>query len=116
MATEFITLEAAKEMTANYRNNLSAMLTSEFEGALPWCETFGVESIQAILNQTDCVQFRAYFGMKSDNSVCLIFVGVNSEGRDIVGLVKQNSGDPEPTDLIVDNGTKCPPNCPEDPL
>lgn len=116
MQTEFISLAAAKEMTAFYRSNLSTMLTETFKESLPWSETFSTSSIQAILDQTDCEQFRAYLGMKADYSVCLIFVGVNSKGEDIVGLVKQNSGDSDPTDIIVENGTKCPPYCPDEPL
>jgi hypothetical protein len=44
---------------------------------------------------------------------CMIFVGVDAAGEDIVGLL--NDAD-EPVDLIVEEGARCPPNCPTNPL
>ncbi len=37
---------------------------------------------------------------------CMIFVGVDAAGEDIVGLL--NEAD-EPTDVIVEDGSQCPP-------
>ena len=113
MSGSFITLAAAKEMTARFKENLSDMLTTDYQDSLPYIETFDADKIQAVLNQTGCVQFRGYLGMKEDKSVCMIFVGVDATGEDIVGLL--NEAD-EPTDVIVEDGKRCPPNCPNNPL
>ena len=44
---------------------------------------------------------------------CMIFVGVDAAGEDIVGLL--NEAD-EPSDVIVEYGMQCPPNCQSNPL
>jgi len=113
MSGSFITLAAAKEMTARFKENLSDMLTTDYQDSLPYSETFDADKIQAVLNQTGCVQFRGYLGMKEDKSVCMIFVGVDATGEDIVGLL--NEAD-EPTDVIVEDGDRCPIYCPINPL
>jgi hypothetical protein len=113
MSGSFITLAAAKEMTARFKENLSDMLTTDYQDSLPYSETFDVDKIQAVLSQTGCVQFRAYLGMKEDKSVCMIFVGVDANGEDIVGLL--NEAD-EPNDVIVENGGRCPIDCPINPI
>jgi hypothetical protein len=43
----------------------------------------------------------------------MIFVGVDANGEDIVGLL--NEAD-EPTDVIVEDGHRCPSNCSINPL
>jgi hypothetical protein len=113
MSGSFISLAAAKELTARFKENLPDMLTTDYQDSLPYSETFDTDKIQAVLNQTGCVQFRAYIGMKEDKSVCMIFVGVNANGEDIVGLL--NEAD-EPSDVIVEYGMQCPPNCQSNPL
>ncbi len=113
MSGTFITLAAAKEMTARFKENLSDMLTTDYQNSLPYSETFDADKIQAVLNQTGCVQFRGYLGMKEDKSVCMIFVGVNEDGEDIVGLL--NEAD-ETTDIIVEDGKRCPPSCQNNPI
>ena len=44
---------------------------------------------------------------------CMIFVGVDATGEDIVGLL--NEAD-EPSDVIVEKGDRCPIYCPINPL
>jgi hypothetical protein len=44
---------------------------------------------------------------------CMIFVGVNAAGEDIDGLL--NEAD-EPNDVIVENGGRCPIDCPINPI
>ncbi len=113
MNGSFITLATAKAMTAMYVKNKAEMVTEDYIDSLPNSETFDKDLIVSILNQKGCVEMRAYFGMKDDKSVCLIFVGVDENGVDIVGLADENE---HPIDIIVEDGLRCPPYCPENPL
>jgi hypothetical protein len=102
MSSNFITLTEATDLINRYRKNLDSMLTPDFTGALLFSETFDADAVRAILNQTGCVSFRTYYGMNAENKVCSIFVGVDDKGVDIL-----NGED----SVIVENGTKCPPDC-----
>lgn len=102
MSNNFISLEEAKEMIFRYRDNLTKMLTPDFEKSLLYSETFDVEAIRKLIGQEGCVSFRAYYGMNNENKVCSIFVGVSENGEDIL-----NGAD----SLIVENGDTCPPIC-----
>lgn len=110
MSTQFITLLQAKEMTQRYREQKDKMVQPPYENSLALSETFDASAILAILNQPGCVKFRAYYGLKADLNLCVIFVGVNDKDEDIIGLLK---GDGE--DIIVDDGMRCPPYCPPPP-
>lgn len=79
------------------------MITPEYKDTLGFCETFDVDAIKKLIEQTDCVRFRAYYGMKEENRVCFIFTAVNAENEDIL-----NGED----SIIVDHGDKCPVDCP----
>lgn len=107
MSKNLISLAAAKELTKRYRANLDNVTTAEYAGSLKYSETFDADAIRAILNQPGCVEFRAYYGMKEDKSVCSIFVGVDDTGQDIV-----STNIPGAQDIIADWGTVCPPDCP----
>lgn len=103
MGNNFISLSQAQENTKRYRDNLSAMLTQDYQGALSYCETFDADAIRTLLSQDGCVSFRAYYGLNEDNQVCSIFVGVDENNEDIL------RGDKS---IIVDGGNTCPVNCP----
>ncbi len=102
MANNFIDLPTAVALTKRYRENKDQMVTPDYAGSLHISETFDAAAIRAILDQPGCVEFRAYWGMKEDKSVCLVFVGVNESGEDIVGVA---------SDIIVELGKECPPYC-----
>lgn len=103
MSDNFITLAQAKSYTKKYRDQLNEMLTSEYQGALSYCETFDADAVRTLLNQTGCVGFRVYYGLKSDNKVCAIMIGVDDKNEDIT------NGDES---VILENSIKCPPHCP----
>jgi hypothetical protein len=103
MPSNFISLSEAQDLTSHFRNELDDMLTTSYEGSLPYAETFDASAITDLLNQDGCTQFRAYFGMDENNNVRLVFTAVNSQGEDI--LDGSNS-------IIVENGILCPNNCP----
>lgn len=106
MSNNRIDLATAKELTKRYRENLKALVSKEYAGSLPNAETFDATAIQAILNQPGCVEFRAYYGMKEDRKVCLIFIGVDAQGNDIINSTNGNG-----EDVIVELGMICPPYC-----
>lgn len=65
---------------------------------------FGKDAIQAILDQTDVVGIRIYYGI-SQGIKQLIIVGVDTNGTDIY------------EGLLADESLKCPPVCaPSNPL
>jgi len=99
MPSYFITLTEAQDLTSRFRNELNDMLTTSYEGSLPYAETFDASAITDLLNQDGCTQFRAYFGMDENNKVRLVFTAVDAQGED------SNS-------IIVENGILCPDNCP----
>lgn len=99
-----ITLADAKALVQRYATNRSAILKTQFStDILPTSETFSLTEINTLLNQTGCTSFRVYFGMKTDFSICAILVGVDNQGNDI--LVTGNT-------KIIEEGQRCPPNCP----
>ena len=99
-----ISLADAKALTSRYRANIDALTAPAYKGALPYSETFDAAAIK--LNQADCVSFRTYFGMNEDESVCIIHIGVDAEGNDII-----NSLNGKGEDIIMEYGVKCPPIC-----
>ena len=106
MSHHFISLQTAKDLISRYRDNYTDIAKSEYEDCLKYSETFDAAAIRAVLNQPGCVSFRAYYGMKETNEICLVFFGVDANDNNIVNSA--NGGE----DVIVENGKDCPPNCP----
>ena len=78
---------------------------------MPFSETFDAAAIKLILDQPGCESFRTYYGMKEDKSVCLIHIGVDAAGNDIINSLA-GSGE----DIILEYGSICPPHCNENIL
>jgi hypothetical protein len=91
-----ISLQAASVLTKNYRDQFGEE-TSYIKG-----EYFGKTALQSLLNQTDCVGARIYYGLKSSGTPCLVIVGVDGDGNDIT------------TGEIMEFGALCPSNCSAD--
>ena len=106
MSQHFISLATAKELIVRYRENFNDIATPEFKESLKYSETFDASAIRAILDQPGCVSFRAYYGMKEDEGICLIFFGVDANDNNMINSA--TGGD----DVIVEWGKICPPNCP----
>ena len=87
----FITLREGSEMTANYRNTIQP---GEVIG-----EFMGKEILEKILEQSDCVGIRFYFGINGKGQKTLVLVGANADQNDLVD------------GLIADNGSPCPSLC-----
>ena len=101
-----ISYAAAKEMIVRYRENYGKIEAPEFKNALSLTETFNVSAFRLLIDQPGCVKVRAYHGMKSNNQICLVFVAVNAQDEDMVGMLK--GGD---DDIIVEDAGFCPPDC-----
>ena len=92
-----ISLQEAIDMTSLYRSNIpSGMVHSE---------TFSKESVSALLNQPGCVSLRIYYGKQKDDTIHAILVGVDEKGADMI----------QTSDLILEEGQRCPPECPTPP-
>lgn len=109
MSKNFISLADAKALTKRYRDNLPSIATPEYANSLKNSETFEAAAVRAILDQPGCVEFRTYYGMKEDLSICSIFIGVDASGNDIINT---SNGDA----VIVELGGVCPPVCHDNPL
>jgi hypothetical protein len=57
-----------------------------------------------MLNQPNCVGTRIYYGLKDDGTQCLVLVGVDSDGNDLI----------DKDDKILDMGNLCPTLCSKD--
>ncbi len=106
MSQHFISLQTAKDLISRYRESFNDIATPEFKESLKYSETFDASAIRAILDQPGCVSFRAYYGMKEDEGICLVFFGVDANDNNIINSTKGGE------DVIVEYGKDCPPFCP----
>ncbi len=106
MNQHFISLDTAKELIGRYRENFNDIATPQFKESLKYSETFDASAIRAILDQPGCVSFRAYYGMKEDEGICLVFFGVDVNDNNIINSTSGGE------DVIVEYGRECPPKCP----
>lgn len=86
---ELISLIAASQQTANYRNQNPEAIKGHF---------IGKDHLLNILNQSGCMGIRVYYGIDNSGNKELIFVGVDADENDLLYL-------------IADHGNKCPPDC-----
>jgi hypothetical protein len=105
--SQFITLQQAVDMTTMYRANKESILATGMQGKniLLTCETFTRDSFDALLRQQGCEKIRIYFSMTTTKQVCLIAVGVNGNDQDMLP-------DTSDSNVIVEEGLKCPVICP----
>lgn len=103
----FITLEAAKKLTAKYRAEKQNILNPQLLGKdlLSFSETFEADSFRALLDQPGVKNVRVYFGMDDNLKVHLVTVGVNATGEEILNGATS----------IIEDGLQCPPICPPPP-
>lgn len=99
----FITLTAGAAMTETFRNTFLG------NGRTRKAVFFGKDKLLEILNQTDCVGIRCYFGgvvttVDPKSSVIdfsLVMVGATANENDMLGEM----------DKILDDGVPCPAQC-----
>ncbi len=98
----YITLEEGSALTSHYRN---VFLTGNRQRKGVF---FGKDKLLAILNQTECVGIRCYFGaVDVTNSggpateISLVLVGAGADENDQLSAM----------DKILDYGVPCPTKC-----
>lgn len=86
---DLITLKEGADMTAAYREANPGATKGHF---------FGKDVLLEILNQTDCMGIRIYYGQDEDGVKQLVIVGANASENDIL-------------DKIADRSAPCPTQC-----
>lgn len=84
-----ITIGEASALTSQYRESNPNQTIAHF---------FGREILEQILEQSDCVGIRIYYGIDADGNRELVLVGADENENDIL-------------DLIADISTPCPKAC-----
>ncbi len=107
-----ISLEKAVELTARFRK-----LKKELTAGLCLSETFSREAIESLLRVEGCAAVRIYYGMKEDRSVHAILVAADAAGNDILPPAQERQEAHSTTNaiagLILEDGARCPPQCPQ---
>ena len=89
-----ISIEDASELTANYRSKNPDDRKGGF---------FGKAALLSLLNQSNCVGIRFYYGLDADYNKVLVLVGADSSENDLIG-----------DNLCMDMACPCPEQCGED--
>lgn len=105
----FISLASAVSMTSRFRDYRENILKAEYQGQniLAYSESFERAAFDALLNKTETVGLRMYYGMDENLKIHAIIVGFDVNGEDI--LPESLTGADED---IIDNGNRCPDICP----
>lgn len=114
-ATNLIPLSKAKKLKDNFKQKKKDLINPKItaKDVIPDSETFNRTAIEKLLALPGCVGIRVYTGMNEEDQLCLILVGVNDKGEDLIiptmstaGLTVEGEGE------VVEDGMRCPPSCP----
>lgn len=108
-----VPVSRANEMIALYRENKETILAPEYKNTdvLAFSETFNADDVRLLLSQPGCVGFRVRYGMDDKLWLHAILVGVDANGNDIV-IQNPGFGLKDDGGYVVENATRCPPDCP----
>ena len=90
-----ITLNEAAELTKDYRNQMAA---NQILGGF-----FGKDAFRAILDQSNCVGIRYYYGLNSAGQQVLVLVGVTEDENDLYNGVLAELSVPCPNHCSSNN-------------
>ncbi len=108
---QFISLQEAQTYIHCYQDDQQKK--GEPQEDTVWSELFGKEMLLQILQHADAVSF--CFGKGTDGKMKLVVMGIDPEGRAIIGTSNAGLKDQLGQSLILANGRTCPPYClPED--
>jgi len=110
--TQLISLNDAAAMTSMYRSNKTTILNSSYSTVLCNSETFNLADINEMLEVSGAAGLRVYYGMDENYNVHAILVAVDENGDDI--LPEESSSLTDENGLIMEQGLRCPPSCPND--
>lgn len=88
-----ISFEDASTLTKKYRDQMAP--SSRLGGF------FGEAAVRDLLDQTNCVGIRYYYGLDKDNKQVLVLVGTDANENDLVGEGK----------LCMEMAIPCPDRC-----
>ncbi len=88
-----ISYNDAAQLTQNYRDAQTPG-SNYVKG-----EYFSKASLESVLDQSECVGIRIYYGLDENNVQRLVIVGVDANENDLV------------TGVILEHGIMCPPIC-----
>jgi hypothetical protein len=110
--SNFITVERAIEMTSLYRKQMDTILADDFKGqdVLVKSETFSREQVEKLFANPACKHLRVYYGMDQQRRVHALLVAVDANNEDII-TTSLTEGNVLSQD-IIEEGDRCPPNCP----
>ena len=110
--SNFISLKKAIEMTTLYRGQMDTILADDFKGqdVLVKSETFSREQVEKLFANPACQYLRVYYGMDQQRRVHALLVAVDANNEDIIttSLIEGT----ELSQDIIEEGERCPPNCP----
>ena len=124
MSTSFIggknliSLDKAKKLTGFFKKERGRLVNPgvPFKDVIPYSETFDRSAIDRLLNLEGCVGIRIYNGLDEEFKLHSIIVGVNDKGEDLVIPGTTEGADTEEGGLVVEDGVRCPPTCPDTTL
>jgi hypothetical protein len=108
-----VPVSRANEMIALYRENKETILAPDYKktDVLAFSETFNADDVRLLLSQPGCVGFRIRYGMDDKLWLHAILVGVDANGNDIV-IQNPGFGLKDDGGYVVEDATRCPPDCP----
>lgn len=124
----FISRKDAKKMITLYRAQMNTILNPAHQGQdiLVFSETFDRGAFEKILGMPGVENVRIYYGMSEDLKIHAIIVGADANGRDVLmtsstvsesitssTLGEGEEGEPDDEKDVIEQGTRCPPLCPE---
>lgn len=109
--TQQISLSAAIDLTDRFRSNKTTILNSNYQNSLCDSESFNLSDVNAMLAVSGAAGLRIYYGMDENYMVHAVLVAFDEEGNDI--LPAENSNFTEDAELILEQGIRCPPTCPD---
>jgi hypothetical protein len=88
-----ISFDTGADLTKRYRDQ---MTSGQLKGGF-----IGRDSMLDLLNQEGCIGFRYYYGLNSNGKQEVVFVGVDTNGNDMIGTGK----------ICIDTALPCPTYC-----
>jgi hypothetical protein len=115
--SDFIPVNVAAAMNADYRTNRELILKTEYQGKdiLCICETFQKGQVQTLLDKSGCAALRVYYGMDDSMKVHAVLCAVDENNADILPPkteVRSRSLTVDGDDFTLENAQRCPEECP----
>ena len=114
--SHFISLDQAIQMTSVCRDNRDNIMAPAYKGKdiLPLSETYNRAAFDKLLATPGCEGLRIYYGMDQNLQLHAVVVAVNADNQDLLPSSASATSTPDSDDdVIVEEGQRCPPICPD---